>query len=218
MICYTIGHSTRNLNEFITILEEYRIDYLIDIRSKAITSNKYTEKFNRRDLENKLKDNKIKYFYFGEELGEIRKDGRVLDEEVNVDFHKVIECNLFKKGIHQIIQMLREKRRVVLMCSERNPLNCHRSILVGYTLSRKGIYMEHIIDESASKSQSRIEEEIFLTYEPILKGELVKVSMQDVLNSTEYDDISPKDSKRKIIEYGYNMKWKEIISRNRLKV
>ncbi|WMJ79816.1 DUF488 domain-containing protein [Clostridium sp. MB40-C1] len=217
MVCYTIGHSTRNLNKFITILEEYRIDYVIDIRSKAITSNKYTKKFNRGELENKLKENKIKYFYLGKELGEIRKDGIGLDEKINVDFDKVIECNLFKKGIHQIIQMLRERQRVVLMCSERNPLNCHRSILVGYALSRKGIFVDHIIDENVSKSQSRIEEEIFLTYEPILKNELVKISMQDILNSTEYDDVSPKDSKRKIIEYGYNMKWKEIISKICLK-
>ena len=183
MKCYTIGHSTRTLDEFIKVLQEYRIDSIIDIRSNPTLTNVYTKHFSKDSLEKSLVRNQIKYLYLGKELGEVRKDGRALDEKVNVDFNDVIECNLFKKGIYEIIERLSKKERIAILCSERNPLNCHRSILVGYTLSKNGVLVEHIIDKDKTKSQARMDEEIFLMYEPKCRDKLIEISMQEVIRS-----------------------------------
>lgn len=215
MKCYTIGHSTRTLDEFIKVLQEYRIDSIIDIRSNPTLTNVYTKHFSKDSLEKSLVCNQIKYLYLGKELGEVRKDGRALDEKVNVDFNDVIECNLFKKGIYEIIERLSNKERIAILCSERNPLNCHRSILVGYTLSKNGVLVEHIIDKDKTKSQARMDEEIFLMYEPKCRDKLIEISMQEVLTSDDYDDISAKEVKRNLIEKGYRMRWIEITSRKK---
>lgn len=209
MVCYTIGHSTRSLEDFIYIIKQYKINCIMDVRRVPYASNEYTEVFNREFLDIKLKGKGIRYIYCGKELGGRMKKEGVIDEEGDVDFDKIIINPLFQKGIETIGREIKNGQKISLLCSERNPLNCHRSILIGYALSKAGIFVEHIIDENNTKSQSRIEEELFITYEPRLKNKLVNISMQDILDSVKYDDISAKDVKRKIIEQGYRMKWKE---------
>ncbi|MCY6484993.1 DUF488 domain-containing protein [Clostridium aestuarii] len=202
MVCYTIGHSTRKIKEFIRIIKKYNINYVIDVRNISYCSNKFTEIFNRDILKDKLKDKDVKYEYMGKELGMYPKEYK--------EFDKVIECDLFKKGIHNVLDKIKKGYNIAIMCSERNPFNCHRSIAIGYMLNKKGIDIEHIIDGNITKNQVRIEEELFITYEPRLKNELVQISIQDILDWVNYDDISEKDIKKKIIEQAYRMKWKNI--------
>lgn len=210
MVCYTIGHSTRSLEDLINIVKQYKINCIMDVRREPYASNKYTEIFNREFLDIKLKAEGINYIYYGKELGGRIKEEGVMDEEGDVDFDKIIINSLFQKGIEKVRIEIDKGQKIALLCSERNPLNCHRSILIGYVLSKIEIFVEHIIDENNTKSQSRIEEELFITYEPRLKNKLVNISMQDILDSVKYDDISVKEVKRKIIEQGYRIKWKEI--------
>ncbi len=209
MVCYTIGHSTRNLEDFIYIIKQYKINCIMDVRRVPYGSNEYTEIFNREFLDMKLKAEEISYIYCGKELGGGINEKEVIDEVGDVEFDKIIITPLFQRGISKIERKIKNGQKIALLCSERNPLNCHRSILIGYVLSKIGIFVEHIIDVNNTKSQSRIEEELFITYEPRLKNKLVNISMQDILDSVKYDDISVKDVKRKIIEQGYRMKWKE---------
>lgn len=211
MTCYTIGHSTRSLEDFIYIVKQYKINCIMDVRKEPYASNKYTEVFNREFLDIKLKAEGINYTYCGKELGGSIKAEEVMDEEG--DFDKIIINPLFQKGIERVRAEIEKGQKIALLCSERNPLNCHRSILIGYVLSTIGIFVDHIIDENNIKNQSRIEEELFITYEPRLKNKLVNISMQDILDSVKYDDISVKEVKRKIIEQGYRMKWKETIEK-----
>ncbi|MCY6355592.1 DUF488 domain-containing protein [Clostridium sp. ZS2-4] len=210
MVCYTIGHSTRSLEDLIYIIKRYKINCIMDIRRVSYAPNKYTKIFNREFLDIKLREEEINYIYSGKELGGIIKEKWIINEEGAVDFDKIIINLLFQKGIEKVRIEIENGQKIALLCSERNPLNCHRSILIGYALSKCGIFVEHIIDENNTKSQSRIEEELFITYEPRLKSKLVNISLQDILDSENYDDISAKEVKRKIIEQGYRMKWKEI--------
>lgn len=209
MVCYTIGHSTRNLEDLIYIIKQYKINCIMDVRKVPYASNEYSKIFNRESLDIKLKAKGINYIYYGKELGGSVKEEGIIDEDGDVDFDKIIINPIFQKGIEKVRIEIEKGQKIALLCSERNPLNCHRSILIGYVLSKIGIFIEHIIDENNTKSQSRIEEELFITYEPRLKNKLVNISMQDILDSVKYDDISVKDVKRKIIEQGYRMKWKE---------
>jgi Uncharacterized conserved protein len=206
MICYTIGHSTRKLEEFINIIKGYDIDCVMDVRSYPYASNDYHKLYDREELERNIKQAGINYIYMGKELGENRSEAEELDENGKVDFDKVIECLNFKKGINRIVEGIRRGHKIVLMCSEKNPFNCHRSILLGYSLMKNGVTMEHIIDEGKTKSQNRIGEELFITYEPVLKEGFLELTIQDVLDKDNYDSINPKEIKMKVIEEGYRKK------------
>lgn len=201
MTCYTIGHSTRKLEDFIEIIRSYGIDCVMDVRSNPYSNNNYTRAFDREILEKAIKQSGINYMYMGEELGNRRKRS---------NFDNIIKEDMFKKGIRKIVEGIRRGHNIVLMCSERNPFNCHRSILLGYALKSNGVKVEHIIDESKSKTQERIEEEIFVTYEPNLKEDIIYLTLQEVLDNDDYDNISEKEVKRKVIEEGYRRKWKEL--------
>lgn len=209
MICYTIGHSTRKLEEFIDIIKSYGIDCVMDVRSCPHGSNNYNRQYDRDSLEIKIKQSGINYIYMGEQLGKKRIENEALDADGKADFDKIMECSTFKKGINRIVEGIKRGHKIVLMCSERNPFNCHRSILLGYALMKNGVTMEHIIDEKKSKSQNRIEEEIFITYEPVLKDRFLQLTIQDVLDKDDYDSISPKDIKMGVIEEGYRRKFRE---------
>lgn len=199
MICYTIGHSTRKLEEFIEIIKRYGIDCIMDVRENPYANNDYSKAFDREILEEKVKQSGVNYIYMGKELGSKKY-------ELNLDM--VIEDELFKKGIRKIVEGIKRGHNIALLCSERNPFNCHRSILLGYALKNNGVKMEHIIDEDNSKTQRRIEEEIFITYEPVLKEELIQLTLQDVLDNDDYDMISEKELKEKIIEEGYRRRFR----------
>lgn len=209
MICYTIGHSTRKLEEFINTIKRYGIDCVMDIRSTPYSTNKYSNMYNRENIEREIKQAGINYIYMGEELGEKGKE-EILNNNNKTIFDNIVDSEPFKKGIHRIVEGIKRDHKIALMCSERNPFNCHRSILVGYILEQEGVKVEHIIEEEECKNQKRIEEEIFITYEPILKNNFLQLTIQDILDKDNYDEISEKDLKRSIIEEGYRRKFQEI--------
>lgn len=196
MICYTIGHSTRKQDEFIELIRGYGIDCVMDIRRNPYADNIYAKDFDREVLEKNVKQAGINYIYMGKELG---------CEKSSLKFDNILKEDPFIKGIRRIVEGIKRGHKIVLMCSERNPFKCCRSILLGYALKTNGVDMEHIIDENNSKTQGRIEEEIFVTYEPELKKEFIKLSLQEVLDRDDYDIISEKELKKRVIEEGYRM-------------
>lgn len=200
MICYTIGHSTRKLEEFIEIIRGHGIDCVMDIRSNPHTLNDYSRAFHKEMLERHIKEAGINYIYMGDRLG-CRN---------SLSFDDILKEESFVKGINKIVEGIKRGHKIVLMCSERNPFTCHRSILLGYALKKNGVQMEHIIDIDRSKTQGHIEEEIFVTYEPALKSEFVELSIQDILDNDDYDLISEKELKQKVIEEGYRKQFQRL--------
>jgi len=210
MICYTIGHSTRKLEDFINTITTYGIDCVMDIRSVPYSSNKFYNSYDKEFVEREIKQSGINYIYMGDVLGHNGKGKDLSREEGKEDFDNIIGCSLFKKGINRIIEGIRRGHRIALMCSEKNPFNCHRSILLGYALEQEGIEVKHIIDEEKFKTQKRIEEELFVTYEPILKNKFLQLSIQDILDKENYDEVNERDIKARIIDEGYRIKFQQI--------
>lgn len=210
MICYTIGHSTRKLEEFINTITVYGIDCVMDIRSVPYSSNKFYNSYNREFVERDIKQSGINYIYVGDVLGYHGKGKDFCSEDCKEEFDDIIGCATFKKGINRIIEGMRRGHKIALMCSEKNPFNCHRSILLGYALEQEGIEVKHIIDEEKFKTQKRIEEELFVTYEAILKDKFLQLTIQDILDKENYDEIDEKAIKAKIIDEGYRIKFQQI--------
>ena len=88
----------------------------------------------------------------------------LFDDKQVVDFRKIRELDSFNQGINSVINHLEQKHRVALMCSEKDPFNCHRFVLVSYSLVKKGILMKHILDNGDIVLNSSLEDMLISKY------------------------------------------------------
>jgi len=167
---YTIGHSTRKLEEFIRLLEKFEIKVLIDVR-RFPTSRKFPH-FKKEMLENELHKRGIDYIWLGAQLGGKRSVGEIPEELSpwkNWGFKNyVVYCytsDEWKKGFHELISIA-NKKRTVIMCAEKLPWRCHRWIL-SEILAFLGFEVIHIIDEDRTIKHKLSEKGKYL-------GELLK--------------------------------------------
>lgn len=136
----TIGHSNHRLGDFMDLLRGHAITAVADVRSAPYS--RLNPQFNREDLRNALKANRISYVFLGRELG-----GRPADRscyfEGRVQYRKLAQTPLFKKGVDRVLRGA-ESYRVVLLCAEAEPLVCHRALLVAQELASVGTDVVHI--------------------------------------------------------------------------
>ncbi|RLI26891.1 MAG: DUF488 domain-containing protein [Candidatus Hecatellales archaeon] len=130
---YTVGHSTRSLEEFIRILQAFGVEVAIDVR-RFPGSRKYPH-FSRETLASKIEGEGIRYVWLGDLLGGYREGG----------YQAYMETEAFKKGLEKLVK-LAENRRVAVFCSEALWFRCHRRFLAD-KLVEKGFQVVHIYDE-----------------------------------------------------------------------
>lgn len=140
-VIYTIGHSNHSIEQFIGFLKQHGITAVADVRSAPYS--RYNPQFNKEALFVSLEKEGIAYVFLGKELG-ARPDDPSCYENGQVDFSRVAEREEFKGGLGRILQGS-EKYRIALMCAEKEPLDCHRTILVCHNLKRHGASIKHIL-------------------------------------------------------------------------
>ncbi len=150
---YTIGHSNHSLETFLNLLRDLRIDVVVDIRSKP--SSQVVPHFNRKPLENSLKMSGFKYLYFGKELGGKPDSKEFYDANGHVLYNLIAKSPPFIQAIERLLKGINEYR-VVLLCSEENPTDCHRRLLVGKVLQDKGVNIEHIRADGRVQSEEEL--------------------------------------------------------------
>ena len=141
---YSIGHSNYPIERFIALLQQHGIQALADVRSNPYS--RFNPQFNREKLQASLASADIRYVYLGEELGARSKDSAVYDEDGRVSYAKLAQTPLFRQGITRL-QTGMQQLRIAIMCAERNPLECHRTILVSRELEKIGIPVTHILHD-----------------------------------------------------------------------
>lgn len=145
---FTIGYSPHIPESFLRILKKHKITAIADVRS--LPYSQFKPEFNKEKIAEFLKRNGIAYVFLGDVCG-----ARVEDPScyVNgkVDYSLVAENPNFKEGLKRIISGM-EKYRVALMCAEKDPITCHRTILICRNLASRGITIKHIL------SNGRVEE------------------------------------------------------------
>jgi uncharacterized protein (DUF488 family) len=151
----TIGHSTLDYESFLALLREAKITAVADVRSSPYSRN---DEFNRETLKSELSSDGISYVYLGTELGGRPENPEFFCDGI-ADYEKMAEDKSFKSGIKRVIEGAR-KYRIALMCSEHNPLDCHRCLLVGRALFESGIPVRHIVSDGRQISQTDIEEQL----------------------------------------------------------
>ena len=191
---YTIGHSNQSLDDFLKKLLACKINCVIDVRS--IPASNYSPQFNREILENYLKNHHIKYEFFGYEFGARRMDS--INDEGQVDFEEAIHTPLFQKGIKRF-NLLFDNSSLAFMCSEANPLECHRFSLVARFFHEQGYEVRHILKDLGILSHEQLEKEMVDKYKNKKNSQL-----------PEIDEIFGTYSAKDQLRDAYRLKNKEI--------
>lgn len=163
MVVYTVGHSNHPIEEFLKLLVKHNINCVCDVRSMPYS--RFTEQYNRENIKEYLSEHNIKYLFFGEEFGARREEKGLLTDGM-VDFEKVAKNEKFIKGINRIEKGLEKGYRIALMCTEKEPIECHRTILVSRNLYLKGMVILHILSDGTAVYHEKIEEELVEKYFP----------------------------------------------------
>jgi uncharacterized protein (DUF488 family) len=150
---YTIGYGARQVEELLAALQANQIQYLLDVRSKPYSS--YKPEFSKSALQSVLESDGVRYVFIGDNLG-----GQPNDEtcytDGKVDYARLAQKSFYWEGIERLKEASHQGQRVVLMCSEGKPENCHRSKLIGQTLMEEGIEVLHIDEQNAVISQKEV--------------------------------------------------------------
>ncbi|HUX79594.1 MAG TPA: DUF488 domain-containing protein [Alphaproteobacteria bacterium] len=146
---YTIGHSTRTLNEFMAILHGYNITHLVDIRT--IPKSRHVPWFNENKLKPALPKEGISYIHMLE-LGGLRHAHK---DSINQGWHNAsfrgfadyMQTPEFYSGLKKLNQMLKKDGNVAIMCAEAVPWRCHRSLIADAEIVH-GISVFHIMSQT----------------------------------------------------------------------
>jgi len=200
-ILYSIGHSNQSFEEFLNMLQTIGIQAIVDVRS--MPASKYTPQFNREPLQAALKRNGITYMSFAEEFGARRTDS--LDTDGRVNFEKAVQTPAFLKGAERLMNGLRKGYKITLMCSEANPLECHRFAMVSRWFFEHGIDVRHIVHNTEGKVQTvshqTLQEEMVAEY--VRKKKIPQIQPPDIFGENEC-------TKEQQIILAYRQKNKEI--------
>jgi uncharacterized protein (DUF488 family) len=147
---FTIGHSTRSIEEFIDLLKMHDITQLVDIRT--IPKSRHNPQFGQTQLEKSLKKADIEYFYL-EKLGGLRPRSKhsINDAWHNESFRNYadyMQTDEFREGLNELMD-ISSKGVTAIMCAEAVPWRCHRSLVSDALVVRDVTVDEIISDKSA---------------------------------------------------------------------
>lgn len=147
---FTIGYSNHSIEEFISLLNRYSITAICDVRSKPYS--RLNAQFNREDLKQALRESDIAYVFLGKELG-ARSNDPSCYENGKVQYDRLALTALFRQGLDRVQEGIK-KYRIALMCAEKDPLECHRTILIARHLEVLGYAVQHIRGNGGLESQA----------------------------------------------------------------
>lgn len=153
---FTIGYSSYRLEDFITALAANKVSALADVRSSPYSAA-YPE-YNRENIQKKLKANEIAYVYLGDLLGARANDPCVYVNNI-ANFDLIAKSSTFKSGIARLKEGTQRGYLIALMCAEKDPLTCHRTILICKNV-RKDFDIKHILPKFRIESQDNLEKRL----------------------------------------------------------
>jgi len=150
---YTLGYGNRSIEDFLSLLQRYEIEVVCDVRS-APYSSRFPD-FSREVLQAALKGCGLRYLFMGELLGARPSDPDCY-ENGRVSYDLLSKSSAFRQGIERV-ETGAETLRIALMCAEKDPLDCHRAVLISRWLSHSGISILHIDATGDIETHSQFE-------------------------------------------------------------
>jgi uncharacterized protein (DUF488 family) len=172
---FTIGYSPHTLDSFLSVLRKHEINALVDVRSSPYSQ--YKPDFNKESLKKFLNKHRIAYVFLGDYCG-----ARVEDPSCyingKVDYRLVAQNQKFKEGLERIKKGM-ENYRITLMCAEKDPITCHRTILICRNLLSHKIKIKHILSsgkvENHKDSEQRLLKVFKLNHPDLFRSEQQRI-------------------------------------------
>lgn len=138
---FSVGHSNHDIAHFLSILSSRQIEVVADVRTAPFS--RFSSHFNREPLTRELRAHRIDYVFLGRELGG-RPDGAQYYDEGHVRYDRLAVSELFDEGIKRLLRGA-SAHRIAMMCSEGDPTQCHRHLLIARVLDEHGVNVRHIL-------------------------------------------------------------------------
>lgn len=155
---YTIGHSNHPVETFIELLQRHGVTAVADVRSSPYS--RYNPQYNRENLKPVLARCGISYVYLGRELGP-RSDDPACYDNGRVSYEKLAQTDLFRSGLDRLRKGL-ETHRVALLCAEKDPIVCHRMILICRALRSEPVVIRHILEDGSLETLQAAERRLMV--------------------------------------------------------
>jgi uncharacterized protein (DUF488 family) len=156
LVIFTVGHSAHSYEHFLGLLQAHGISAVADVRTTPFS--RHQPHFNGDTLRSELKLDRISYVALGKELGG-RPSSQSFYCDGVADYEKMAKTELFERGIERVLEGA-AKFQIALMCSEHDPLDCHRCLLVARALFDRRAKINHILGNGDLMSQEQIEEKL----------------------------------------------------------
>ncbi len=153
---FSLGHSTHTYGRFLELVRKAGVTAIADVRTSPFS--RHFPHFNRDILKNELRTDGIVYSFLGKELGG-RPTGRQFYCDGVADYERMARSPDFTQGLERVLEGAR-KYHIALMCSEHDPLDCHRCLLVGRVLAERGVGVKHILMDGVIVDHRDIEERL----------------------------------------------------------
>ena len=161
---YSIGYATKPFTKFLAQLQGYEVDVVADVRSVPYSAAFHD--YHREPLQRALKQQGISYVYLGGELGPRSTNPAHYDETGQVQYDRLQRSENFLDGIERIRTGLAKGLNIALLCAEKDPALCHRSLLIGHYLARVDtLPVQHIRFDGELESQTELEQRLVSLHE-----------------------------------------------------
>ena len=163
-ILLSIGHSQHNVDYFLELLRSHNVNYILDVRSTPYSQ--FAASYNRENIKDTLKRNGVDYAYMGDYFGARPRDYSLYSQNGYLDFEKVANSEKFKIGFDNVEKGVKQGNRIAFMCTEKDPIECHRAILVTNEFYKAGYLIEHIMPDNTVQTQKTLNERLLDMYYP----------------------------------------------------
>lgn len=157
---FTVGHSAHTLPHLVSLLRKHGVNRIADVRFQPYSRR--NPHFNRESFKAALSVHSIEYLFLGNELGGRASDSACVSAG-RVDYRRLAMTDLFREGLRRINREA-SQNALALMCAEKDPLTCHRTILVCRHLQDSGLSIQHILEDGRLESQTAAEERLLAMF------------------------------------------------------
>jgi uncharacterized protein (DUF488 family) len=154
---FTIGHSNKKIEDIMSLLKQNNVEFLVDVRS--VPYSRYVPQANREAIQLASDDAGIKYVFMGDQLGGRPADVEIKDNLGNYDYSEFASTDKFREGLKHLFNGAK-KYILCILCSEEDPVKCHRGLLISRELAKLGIEVRHIRHDGSIESQEHFESRI----------------------------------------------------------
>lgn len=166
---FSIGHSNHSAEAFVELLRRSGIDAVADVRSSPYS--KFAPQFNRETLTSILRNHRIHYVFLGRELG-ARREERECYVGKQARYDLIAKSPLFREGLARITSGA-ASHSIALMCAEKDPVTCHRMVLVCRELRGSGLDLRHVLEDGSIESNLEAEDRL-LELADLPRGDLFR--------------------------------------------